>query len=203
MVDFAISIVLVPTLLGWLKPETRAAAAGDVVRAADAGDRAALDDAGARLVMAVAVVARRSWRSPASRGCASTRITSTSSARPSARRSRRRSSTRSSSGIYTFQILLEGPPDSLRSPTRCGAWIGSRRELRKLPFVRKVTGLADYVKRVHRELGGPHGDDSGRSRRRSRRSCSCSRWRTRAASSSSASRRATSRRRRSPSSWRR
>jgi hypothetical protein len=57
------------------------------------------------------------------------------------------------SGIYTFQVLLEGPPESLRQPDALQRMDRLSESLRQLPFVKKVTGLADYVKRVHRELG--------------------------------------------------
>jgi predicted RND superfamily exporter protein len=56
------------------------------------------------------------------------------------------------SGIYTFQILLEGPPDSLSQPDALARMQRLEEQLRTLPFVRKVTGLVDYVVRVHREL---------------------------------------------------
>jgi predicted RND superfamily exporter protein len=59
-------------------------------------------------------------------------------------------------GIYSFQVLLEGPPDSMKQPEVLRRMDELRAELRKLPFVRKVTGLSDYVKRIHRELGDDH-----------------------------------------------
>jgi predicted RND superfamily exporter protein len=60
-------------------------------------------------------------------------------------------------GIYTFQILLEGPPESIRQPDALMRMDRLESELRTLPFVRKVTGVADYVKRIHRDLGAPGG----------------------------------------------
>jgi predicted RND superfamily exporter protein len=67
------------------------------------------------------------------------------------------------SGIYSFNILLEGPPDSMKSPDALRRMEELRVRLQKLPFVKKVVSVADYVKRVNRELtatgppeGGPY-----------------------------------------------
>jgi len=57
-------------------------------------------------------------------------------------------------GIYTFQVFLEAPPDTLQQPDAIARMERMEQELRTLPFVRKVTGLSDYVKRVHHELAG-------------------------------------------------
>ena len=58
------------------------------------------------------------------------------------------------SGIYSFNILLEGEPDSLKTPDTLRRMEELRLRLEALPFVRKVVSVADYVKRVHRELNG-------------------------------------------------
>jgi uncharacterized protein len=58
------------------------------------------------------------------------------------------------SGIYSFNILLEGEPDSMKSPETMRKMEELRLRLQKLPFVRKVTSVADYVKRMNRELNG-------------------------------------------------
>ncbi len=55
-------------------------------------------------------------------------------------------------GVYSFQIMLEGPPDSLKTPDALGRMDRLQEELRRAPYVRKVTSVADYVKRIHREL---------------------------------------------------
>ena len=62
------------------------------------------------------------------------------------------------SGIYSFNILLEGEPDSMKSPDALRRMEELRERLQRLPFVRKVVSVADYVKRVNRELNG--GDES-------------------------------------------
>ncbi len=64
------------------------------------------------------------------------------------------------SGIYSFQILLEGPPDSLSTPDTLRRMDRLEGELRKLPNVKKVRSVADYVRRVNKELhdGDPAAD---------------------------------------------
>jgi predicted RND superfamily exporter protein len=58
------------------------------------------------------------------------------------------------SGIYSFNVLLEGEPDSMKSPDTLRRMEELRTRLEMLPFVRKVVSVADYVKRVNRELNG-------------------------------------------------
>ena len=64
------------------------------------------------------------------------------------------------SGIYSFQILLEGPPESLSTPDSLQRIDRLETELRKLPNVKKVRSVADYVRRVNKELhdGDPAAD---------------------------------------------
>ena len=62
------------------------------------------------------------------------------------------------SGIYSFNVLLEGPADSMKAPDTLRRMEQLRERLETLPFVRKVVSVADYVKRVNRELNG--GDPS-------------------------------------------
>jgi predicted RND superfamily exporter protein len=61
-------------------------------------------------------------------------------------------------GVYSFQIMLEGPPDSLATPDALRRIDRLQEELRRAPHVRKVTSLADYVKRIHRELNDGRAD---------------------------------------------
>ena len=56
------------------------------------------------------------------------------------------------SGIYSFQLLLEGPPESLNTPDNLQRIDRLASELRRLPNVKKVRSVADYVRRVNREL---------------------------------------------------
>ncbi|MGH9240048.1 MAG: efflux RND transporter permease subunit [Vicinamibacterales bacterium] len=72
------------------------------------------------------------------------------------------------SGIYSFNILLEGEPESMKTPDALRRMEMLRLRLEQLPFVRKVVSVADYVKRVNRELtavgppeGGHYAADAG------------------------------------------
>ncbi len=58
------------------------------------------------------------------------------------------------SGIYSFNILLEGEPESMKTPDALRRMEMLRLRLERLPFVRKVVSVADYVKRVNKELNG-------------------------------------------------
>jgi predicted RND superfamily exporter protein len=58
------------------------------------------------------------------------------------------------SGIYSFNILLEGAPDAMKSPDALRRMEELRSRLERLPFVKKVVSVAEYVKRVNRELNG-------------------------------------------------
>ncbi len=58
------------------------------------------------------------------------------------------------SGIYSFNILLEGPPESLNTPDALLRMERLSHELEQLPFVRKVSSLSSYVKRVNQQLMG-------------------------------------------------
>ena len=58
------------------------------------------------------------------------------------------------SGIYTFDVLIEGPAESMRQPDVLRRMERLGEALQALPNVRKVTSLADYVKRIHQQLQG-------------------------------------------------
>jgi predicted RND superfamily exporter protein len=57
-------------------------------------------------------------------------------------------------GVYSFNILLEGPPDTLTAPDILHRIEELSTKLRGLPYVRKVSSVADYVKRVNQQLAG-------------------------------------------------
>jgi MMPL family len=63
-------------------------------------------------------------------------------------------------GVYSYQIMLEGPPDSLTTPDALRRIDQLQNELRKAPYVRKATSIVDYVKRIHRELNDGRPDAS-------------------------------------------
>ncbi len=58
-------------------------------------------------------------------------------------------------GVYSFQVVLEGPADSMKSPDALARMERLERQLQTLPSVKKVTSHTDYIKRVNRQL---HGD---------------------------------------------
>ena len=58
------------------------------------------------------------------------------------------------SGIYSFNILIEGPPDSIGTPDTLARMDRLSSDLSRLPFVRKTTSVADYVKRINQQLSG-------------------------------------------------
>jgi predicted RND superfamily exporter protein len=64
------------------------------------------------------------------------------------------------SGIYSFQVMLEGPAESLGTPANLQRMQQLERDLRALDGVKKTRSVADYVRRVNRELhdGDPAAD---------------------------------------------
>jgi predicted RND superfamily exporter protein len=64
------------------------------------------------------------------------------------------------SGVYSFQLMLEGPPDSLNTPDALQRMDRLQDELRQFAHVRKVTSVADYVKRINKELNGGRAEAS-------------------------------------------
>ncbi len=55
-------------------------------------------------------------------------------------------------GVYSFQIMLEGPPESLKTPDALRRIDALQNQIRRFPEVRKVTSVANYVKRINKEL---------------------------------------------------
>jgi len=152
MVDFAISLVLMPTMLGWLKPEVRQAPQ-ETWFTAPMRWVARLSVRRAPLVLAVATIVTVI----ASLGLLKLRVDTNHinffSPHHPLGESAQVIDTKLG-GIYTFQVFLEAPPDTLQQPDAIARMERMEQELRTLPFVRKVTGLSDYVKRVHHELAG-------------------------------------------------
>ena len=152
MVDFVMSLVFVPTLLTlvtidtapppqerWLVGPMRAIARFSVGRA--------------RPVLACAVV----LAVLATAGISRLRVDTNHINFFAERHALHRSADvidRHLSGIYSFNILLEGPPESMKTPDALRRMELLRERLQQLPFVRKVVSVADYVKRVNRELHG-------------------------------------------------
>ena len=150
MMDFVISLVLVPTLLTWVKPETAEAPhekylVGPLLRIA----RLSCEHAGRVLIASVLVGVI------AAAGMFRLRVDTNHI--NFFRRSHPLSQSaavidKSLAGVYSFQIMLEGPPDSLKTPDALQRIDRLEQALRAFPHVRKVTSVADYVKRVNQEL---------------------------------------------------
>jgi len=62
------------------------------------------------------------------------------------------------SGVYGYQVFFEGPAESMRDPAVLSRIDTLGKAIGKLPNVRSVISLADYVKRIDRDLGGTSGD---------------------------------------------
>jgi hypothetical protein len=150
MVDFVISLVLVPTLLSVMKPETAAPPherylLGPLLRVAALSTRhprrVFVASLAIGLTAAAGIVRLRvdtnhiNFFSPEHPLGESARVID-----------------HELSGVYSFQIMLEGPPESLKMPDALQRMDRLQNELRRFPHVRKVTSIADYVKRINKEL---------------------------------------------------
>ena len=150
MTDFVISIVLVPTLLTWMRPETAEAPHERY------------------LIRPLLRVARISCTYPkrviaagvligvvASLGILRLRVDTNHINFFSRTHPISESAAvidKDLSGVYSFQIMLEGPPESLKTPDALHRLDRLQEDLRRFPHVRKVTSVADYVKRINKEL---------------------------------------------------
>jgi len=156
MVDFLISIVLVPTLLGWLDEVTKEPPQetwfANPMRAIGrfSATKPVRVMVIATLVTVVAGFGLTKLRVDTNHinFFAKTHPLSTSAAVIDTRLA----------GIYNFQVLLEGPPDSIKQPDTLRRMDALTKELGKLAYVKKVTSLVDYVKRVNRELNDDRPD---------------------------------------------
>ena len=150
MVDFAISLVLMPTLLTLVKPETAEAPHERYFLAPlKAVARFSCAHPGRVLMvsMALAVVATT--------GILKLRVDTNHISFFSADHPLGQSAAvidTELGGVYSFQIMLEGPPESLKTPDALGRVDRLEDGLRTFPHVRKVTSVADYVKRINKEL---------------------------------------------------
>lgn len=152
MVDFAVSLVLVPTLLGFMRPEPALAPQErHLVEPMRRVARFAMTRPGLVVIVAALISA------VASLGILRLRVDTNHINFFSPKHPLSRSAAvidHDLSGIYSFQVLLEGPPDSLKSPDAMRRIDGLQRGLTRLPYVRKTTSVADYVKRTNQELHG-------------------------------------------------
>lgn len=153
MVDFAISIVFMPTMLARVKPEHTRAAPHERLLIEPMRRISKFSTSRPRLVLAVAALVGGITIAGMSRLYVDTNhINFFSTDHPL--------STSAAvidnelSGIYSFNILLEGPAESLKTPDVLQRIERAAGELRALPYVKKVTSVTDYVKRINRELNG-------------------------------------------------
>jgi predicted RND superfamily exporter protein len=150
MMDFVISLVLVPTLLTWVKPELHeaphekyfVAPLQKVARYSTGHPRRVL----AWSLLAGAIAALGILRLHVD----TNHINFFVEAHPLSQSAS--VIDRELSGVYSFQIMLEGPAESLKTPENMLRIDALSEELRRFPFVRKVTSVADYVKRINKEL---------------------------------------------------
>ena len=156
MVDFLISIVLVPTVLVWMKQE----------RTQPPQERwfleplrrvAAFSTSRAKLIMAVAgVIAVIAVAGVTRLRVDTNHIAFFSESHPLG--SSARVIDQKLGGVYGFQIMLEGEPGSMQQPETLRRIDRLAARLKEYPEVRKVTTVADYVKRINKELDGGGAD---------------------------------------------
>jgi predicted RND superfamily exporter protein len=150
MIDFVISLVLVPTLLTWMKPETAEAPHERYLIAPLQKIARFSCEYPVRVVVLSILVG-----SIAALGMLRLRVDTNhiNFFRPSHPISRSAAVIdRELSGVYSFQIMLEGPPDSLKTADALHRIDRLEQSLRSFPHVRKVTSVVDYVKRINKEL---------------------------------------------------
>lgn len=152
MVDMMISIVLVPALLVWMRPETHTAPQ-------EAWLLEPLRRVGrwsyghARLVGAVTVAALV----VAGVGLTRLRVDTNHVNFFAAGHPLHESADvldRDLAGIYSFNVMLEGPADSMKSPDVLARMARLAEALRRQPQVRKVSSVVDYVQRTNQQLAG-------------------------------------------------
>jgi predicted RND superfamily exporter protein len=152
MVDFAMSLLLVPTLLMWLKPEMGVAPQeryliGPMQRVARCSMRYA------RPVVLVTVLVMAVAALGATRLRVDTNHINFFAEDHPLHQSAVVIDERLS-GVYSFNILFEGQPESMKTPDTLARMEALRARLERLPYVKKVVSVADYVKRVNKELAG-------------------------------------------------
>jgi hypothetical protein len=156
MVDFVISLVLMPTLLTLVRPETAEAPHERYFLAPlKAIARFSCARPGRVLVVSVGLAVL------ASIGILRLRVDTNHISFFSANHPLGQSAAvidKELGGVYSFQIMLEGPPESLKTPDALQRVDRLEEELRRFPYVRKVTSVADYVKRINKELNDGRAD---------------------------------------------
>jgi predicted RND superfamily exporter protein len=150
MVDFVLSLVLMPTLLGWARvPREPPPQARWLLGPLRAVARLTARHPGRIVAAALVIVVI------AAAGLLRLRVDTNHIAFFRAGHPLQESAAvidRQLAGVYSFQVMLEGPPDSLRAPDVLQRIDALAVRLRELPHVRKVVSAVDYVERVHEQL---------------------------------------------------
>ncbi|HUF23650.1 MAG TPA: efflux RND transporter permease subunit [Vicinamibacterales bacterium] len=152
MVDFAISLVLVPTVLVWMRAE-RTAPPQELWFMGPLRRVAAFSTHNAKAIMLVAA----GLAVLAMAGVTRLEVDTNHIAFFSKNHPLGKSAAvidQQLGGVYGFQIMLEGPPGSMQQPDTLRRIDALADRIEAFPEVRKVTSLADYVKRINRELEG-------------------------------------------------
>ncbi len=150
MVDFAISLVLMPTMLSLVKPET-SEAPHERWLLPPLRRVAALSSRRPRLVFLASVAVGLVAAAGILRLKVDTNhINFFGRSHPLSQSAA--VIDRELAGVYSFQIMLEGKPESLRMPDALQRVDRLSASLRQFPAVRKVTSVADYIKRINKEL---------------------------------------------------
>ncbi len=158
MVDFAISLVLMPTLLSLVKPEA-GEAPHEKYLIAPLRRVARFSCAHPGRVLAVSLIVAL----VAALGIFRLRVDTNHISFFSPRHPLGQSAAvidQELGGVYSFQIMLEGEPESLKTPDALNRMDRLQAKLREFPHVRKVTSVADYVKRINKELNDGREDAS-------------------------------------------
>lgn len=155
MVDFVISLVFVPTLMAWMRPD-RAAPPQERWFLEPLRRLAGFSTRHAHAILAVATV----LAAVAVVGVMRLEVDTNHISFFSKNHPLGKSAAvidQKLGGVYGFQIMLEGPPGSMQQPDTLRRIDALADRIEAFPEVRKVTTLADYVKRINRELegGGP------------------------------------------------
>lgn len=152
MVDMTISIVLVPTLLVWMRPETHTAPQEtwllEPLRRVGRWSFGHARTVGIVTLLALAVA-----------GVGLTRLRVDTNhvnffAPGHPLHEAADVLDRELAGIYSFNVMLEGPADSMKSPDVLARMARLGEALRQQPQVRKVSSLVDYVQRTNQQLAG-------------------------------------------------
>ena len=150
MMDFVISLVLVPTMLTWVRPETGEAPheryfIAPLQRVARFScrypGRVVAASLFIGLIAALGILRLRVDTNHINFFRATHPLSQSASVID-----------KELSGVYSFQIMLEGPPDSLKTSDALHRIDRLEEALRGFPHVRKVTSVVDYVKRINKEL---------------------------------------------------